>query len=178
MLVEDGRAFLHCRHHVHYGRQHLVLDFDETRGLFGDRRRARGDRRHGVPDVEHLVAGESVVAVVLVADVALGPLRKPFFRAGQIHRRHHSVDAGQGFRTARVDGENARVGVRAAQDKTVGHPRQVDVRAENRFTGHFVRAIVARQTRTDDVELGLLLRTHAFTSPETNSTDLTDETEK
>ena len=56
--MENRRAGLHRVIDVEHRRQHLVLDFDQAKRLLRDMRRGRGDHRHGMAVVHHLVAGD------------------------------------------------------------------------------------------------------------------------
>ncbi len=54
----------------HRGQQ-FVLDVDEAGCLLGGVRVARGNGGDGVPDIEHLVARQRIVAAILEAGVHL-----------------------------------------------------------------------------------------------------------
>ena len=103
---------------VEVGRQLLVGDVDEVER--GDRRVLvhRGHRRHPVADVAHPVDAEGIL-VRRPRDDAVG--------RGHVAPGHHRVDARGGLGPRRVDGDDARVRVRAAQDLGVQHAGEPDV---------------------------------------------------
>ena len=129
-LVDDRRVFRHRVLHVHHRLEHLVLDLDEVEGVLGDVGVVRGDGGHGVAAVERLVGGEDVVehparaGGLAFAHEQLGVVlpREVLVRDDRRHARQR-----RGLR--RVDRDNARVRVRAAQHPAVEQPRHPNVRA-------------------------------------------------
>ena len=117
-LVDQRRALCQGRRGLHRRGQHLVVHRDQLQGPDGGVLVDRRHSRHAVADIAHLVGGQGRL-IGGPGDHAVGP--------GQIRAGHHREDAGQGLGGAGVDGADARVGVRRAQDLAVGHARQAQV---------------------------------------------------
>jgi len=94
VVVQQGRVRRHRGLDVDDVGQHLVLDLDEIDRLGGDEGRGGRDRGHGVPLVEHLVAGHDIAREV--AEIHRPLADEGLFRAdlGEIGRGHDGAHAG------------------------------------------------------------------------------------
>jgi hypothetical protein len=167
-VVDPGRLGVHRRDGVDDRRQHLVVDVDQGARVLGDvpaRRRHRGHRLAGEADA---LDRDRVLGHGLGAE---GRHRLDELRglgAGQ-----HGHDARQRLRPRRVDRADARVGVRAAQDRRVEHAGHRHVADEGRAAGQQLRVLLARDAAPDPAEVlerrrvgtahGLLDGAHAAT---------------
>jgi len=111
LVVDDRCAGPDRLDLVEDGREHVVGHLDPSARLLGDRHALRGDRGDPVADVADLVVEADLVprSRVRPALAAGGVLH-----AGGVERVQHRVHARQGARLGVVDGDDARVGVRAA----------------------------------------------------------------
>ena len=101
VVVQQGRLGPHRRFDIDDVRQHVVVDLDQLACRFGDRGRGRGDRRHRMALVKHLVARHAVARQV-------AEIHRPFADErllGRDRRKvlpgHHPFDARQFERLAR-----------------------------------------------------------------------------
>src|SRR3990167_5481561 len=81
----------------------------------------------------------------------------------QVVTRNHAIDTRSRRGPQRVDGNNLRVGVRAAQDLGVGHADEFKVGDIGGFAGDFNPAVAARYRMVDDVKISFLFGAHALT---------------
>ena len=121
LVADHGRAGFHRLLRRDDGRQRVVVHVDQLERV--DRRvGVLGDDRRDLLSLEpHLVGGQDRLCVA-------GERRHP----GQVVLGHqlagdHRDDAGCGRRAGGVDRVDLRMGVRAAEDRHVQHPRQDDV---------------------------------------------------
>ena len=107
------------------GRQGLVLDLDQARGVLRDVAGRRDDAGNRLADEANLLGRQHrpVVGHDLLSRQAGGDRRDVRYVFRGQHERDSLVGAGR----RRVDLRHLRVGVRAAQEGRVQHPRQVDV---------------------------------------------------
>ncbi len=103
LLVQEGRVLAHGVEHVHHRRQALVFDFDQPDSLLGSMRVAGRDGSDGVPGIEHLVAGQRIVAAVLEPGIDLSLPGCERCVGREVRRRDHGVHAGIGRRAAGID---------------------------------------------------------------------------
>ena len=68
---------------VEYGRQGLIFDFDQRKGLMGDPFAFRGDEGHGVTHIAHLFAAN---------DGLVGNKGAKGFSPGHVRGRQHRCD--------------------------------------------------------------------------------------
>ena len=140
VLVQDGRARLHGLVDVDHPGQDLVVDLDQLQRLRRDPGRGRGDRRHGMPGVERLLARHDVAAVVAQVLDAQDRRLVP----GELHEvepGHDGLDARQRGRLLDVDRLDAGMRMGTAQDPADQHPRQRLVGAERCASGDLVHAV-------------------------------------
>ena len=97
---------------VEHGGQHFVLHVDEGQCLLGVVGAGRGYRRHGVPLVEHLLPRHQV-------EHGEGP--REWAGVREIRRCDHRLHAGVRLDATRVDAQDAREGMRAAQERDGEH---------------------------------------------------------
>ena len=165
VLVEQGGALFRGFQHVHHRQQHLIVDVDERKCLLRD---VRCTGRHGgdsVTDIEHLVAGQGIVAQVLEIHRAFAQSGGAILCLSEVVGGHYGIDAGQRLGAAGVDGADPGVGVRAAQDLAVQEARQVHVGAKLRAAGGLVCGVIPGWSGADDsVWLGRIGLFHSLTS--------------
>ena len=97
-------------HHVGHGRQRLVVDADESRGVFGDVARIGDDQHYRLAHMTHLAERDASLL-----DRRIGEARQRLSFLRRILTANHDDDAGQSQRRGLVDRFDPRVGVRAAQ---------------------------------------------------------------
>lgn len=122
--------------------QQLVFDSDQPQGAVGGLLIHRGDRGDHVSDIAHLVERDDR----LVAD------RDAVIGVGQLCRvgpGHHRSDAGECLGPARIDRQDARMRVRAAQHLGVKHPGNDDVKGIARRAGDLVGTIERGDRRAE-----------------------------
>ena len=150
VLVDDGRVVRHGLGQRQDRREHLVVHVNQGQGVLGYMGTACGDRRYRMPLVQgrpvrhdvlghqpHVSAGEHQVEILIANDRNVGCC-------------HHGENARERLRPARIDGPDARVGVRAPQDPPVEHAGKPDVGPVPGLAGDLLRAIVADGPRADD----------------------------
>ncbi len=155
VLVQQRGVVLHGIHHVHHRGQVLVLHPDELDGLLGHVGVDSGHRRHGMALVEHLVAGQDVVALELETLVSVAELLAGEGGEGKVPCRHHRLDAGVSLGLAGVDGLDAGMGVGAAQDFTMQQAGELDVGAVLGASGDFIHTVGPDGALADDLVLHL-----------------------
>src|SRR5919108_3433046 len=114
-------------------------------------RTGRRHRSYGMPFIQHLVLGETIVAHKPRVD------HRPFTEVshlarglGQLCCGHDGLDARKCHSAADVDALDVSVGVRAAQDLAVQEPREPHVSTILRPAGDLVRAVRADGPRAND----------------------------
>ncbi len=133
---------------VHDRRQRLVLDVDQLQGVVGRVLVGRDDERDLLALEAHLVAGEHGLGVV-------GDRRHP--RQAQrleVLGGDDRGDVGMRERLGRVDRDDARVRIRAAQDGAVHHAREPDVVEIVALAADEARVLLALQPAEADRALG------------------------
>ena len=120
--MDQRRAFLLCFHRVERNGERLVFDLDEVAGILGDVAVLGDNGRDRLAVMAHLLSGDQVL------DDRAGAERRQRRRPlRHVLARHDRDHARERRRLARVDADDARVRVRAAQDRRVRHARQLDV---------------------------------------------------
>ena len=150
LLVQQRGVVLHGVEHVGDRRQRFVFDLDLGGRFFGRVGVDRGDRRHGVTFIQHLVAGHAVGGKVGQVDGAFAEVGDLVRQIGPIRPRRHGQHAGRRLRRAGVDRLDPRVRMRAAEHLAVNQPRQLQVRPIDRPPGHLIGAVVTNRSRADD----------------------------
>jgi hypothetical protein len=152
-VVEDLRlAGLVGRGEVGAGGQRVVVHQDRLGRILGGIQAFRHHEGHRIADMAHLAAGEQeargiggarAVAVLQAAGMGQGadPVRR------QLLRRVDGEHAGHGPRIGGVDGEDRRMGVRAAQQVARGRAGDGEVVR--------VAALALQETRVLDATQGL-----------------------
>ncbi len=125
-----------------HGRQHLIVDSDELEGLLRDVAVGGGDGRDGVPLVQRLLEGQNVCRDHARIPLQLGKINEAVLHDGEVLRRGDGPHTGKRCGFARVDGVDARVGVRATQNLAVQHPRQVKIGAVSGGTRDLIQRVV------------------------------------
>ena len=154
IIVQNGRAGLHGFFDIENDRQ-LFVDHLDALGCFaGHIDRGCRHRRHRVAVIEHFRARHDVVAQR--AHVA-GTLAHRHLRAAldDVGAGDDGLHAGHGRGFAGIDGDDARVAMRAAQHHAVDHPRQREIGAVVGAAGHLVQTVGADGTRAHHLELAL-----------------------
>jgi hypothetical protein len=164
VLEQQRRILGHRLVDVDHVRQDLVLHVDEADRLARDGRAGRGHRGDSVPLVENLLTGHDVASHVPEIDCQALGADVGELVLGQIGAGHHGLDAGQRLRARGVDGDDARVGVRAPENLSEQRAGHVEVRAEHRRARHLRHAVGADRAGADPLE-GLLLHRHRKVSP-------------
>ena len=107
-------------------RQFLNLDYDEIGGILGGVGVLGENGGNGVADVTHDALGQHRLAIGIERrNAALAKINRRHL--GNVGRRPHRVDAGQGKRRARVDRNDAAVGVGGTDHPHVKLMRKIDV---------------------------------------------------
>ena len=130
VVVQYRGVRFHRRDGVDDVGQHLVVHLDEIEGPGRDGQVDGGDRRDGVPVVEHLLVGKDVLGHVPVVDHGLAGRLETRGEAREVGARQHRLDSRQGLRLRGVEGADPGVGVRASKDTSDQHVREGEVRAE------------------------------------------------
>ncbi len=145
VVVDRHRAGLARRLGGEIGRQHLVLDRDQRQRALGRRFIDRRHRGHRVAAVAHLVARQR--------KFVLGDRQH-----AEGHRRvlagAHRLHAGQRARGGRVDGQDARMRMRAAQDAPDQCAGRGDVGGITCAAGDLVEAVDQRRVHADAAGAG------------------------
>ena len=131
---------------VEVGVQDLVLHVDQAEGAAGG---VLVDGRDGgdlVPDEADLVDGERRL---------VGRPRDHAVARGQVRSGDHRMDPREVLRALRVDRDDARVGVGAAQRLRVQHARQLDVVGVDGRAGRLRVAVDLAVRLADDLELAV-----------------------
>ena len=126
------RRHLGRARHVVHGGQRLVLDGDGSHRPAGLLERLRGDDRDGLAVVAHAVDREHGLICELET-VGLRPRH--------VGVREHGVHARQRERRRDVDGEDARVRVRAPQRRAVQHPGDAEIARVGELAAHLRHAV-------------------------------------
>ncbi len=132
-------------------RQLLVFDVDETSGQLSGGLGLGGDGGDRLADIAHLAFRDRVLVLdegthaVVAAEVVAGQHR--------LHARHRE-------RLADIVGFDARMCVRAAEDRAVQHARAVEIGDVLRAPLHLLAHFGARKRRSD----GFRNRAHGFAS--------------
>ena len=125
---------------IEVGGQLLVLDVDQREGRVGGVLVDRRDRGHPVAHVADLVDAQRIL-VRRPGDDAVG--------GGHVPARHHSVHAFERLGPGGIDGDDAGVGVRAAQDLAVQHSGEADVVGVAGATGTLGASVDLAHRATD-----------------------------
>ncbi len=147
VLMDERGAGLQRLLHVHHRRQRLVVDLDVRQRVLGHVAGDGHDHGDGLAELPHLVLRQRDLRP-LVEDHPLHRRRRHEQRAvlpvvPEILRR---VDRDHPLALPRprgVDPEDAGMGVRAAQEGDVKHPRQIEVVHEQRPPGEQAGVLVA-----------------------------------
>ena len=138
-------------------RQDLVARLDQADGVLGDLGGDRRDRGDLLACVQHAAqpSGSALLLAGLV-DRAPGILGLPKGReAVRPVEDEHGLDAREARRARGIDGNDARMSVRAAQDRAMKHAAQLDVVGVGGPAGHLGRAVDAGDRLADDVQTGV-----------------------
>ena len=156
--MQDRRIVRHRLDDVDDVRQNFIIHIDQIERLARRGLAGRGNRRHGMAFIKRLFTGQNVAAHVGIIGLAFAD-RLAIGRRRQIGAGNHRLDADQGLRLRRVDRNDPRVGMGAAQDLAGQHSRQRKIGAEAGAPGYLVDAIGADRAFTDPFEL-LCFGTH------------------
>ncbi len=148
VLVQDGRTRLQGLVHVDDPGQHLVVDLDQLEGVGRDFVRYRRHRRDRVTHIERLLARHDVAAVEAQVLDAEGGRLVPW-ELDEVLADHDGLHAGQRQGLVEVDGPDAGMGVRAAQDLAPEHAGQGEVGSEGSTSRHLVDAVGPRRPLAD-----------------------------
>ncbi len=155
LLAQEWSIVAHRVAHIEDGSEGLVPHLDLRERFFGDVGIDGGNGCDGVAAVEGLLAGQDVVERFLDVDGALTELLHLVLGAREVLRRDYGEHAGVLLGFAGVDGEDARVSVRAAKDAAVNQARQMDVGAVLGAASYLLHAVRADRSGTDDFVLRL-----------------------
>ncbi len=117
-LLEQQHVVLARRVAIRHRRQRLDIDHDRFERILGNRRAVRHDDGDRLADIAHLVVGDDRLLVALELRQRLLPQRN-FRHVADIRRRDDSAHAGARARGLGIDGADAAVRNRAAQDDGV-----------------------------------------------------------
>ena len=176
--MDDRGVISHGRAHVHHRRQQFILHLDQVYGQFRIVRAVRGHRGQGMPVIQDLVFCHAVLRHLAHVEHA-GRARVDQFMldSGEVGAGDHRAHARKGFCGAGVDGDDARMGVRAAQYFTVQHVRQVKVIGEARLSGNLVQPVRAYRRGANHVKTVILRRfSHRYASAVLSAAFNTDRT--
>ena len=158
VIVQQWRTGRSRLFHVDHVGQDLIDDLDPAKGFLSNRRGGRSDGRDGVALVERLVPRHHVQGHVALVGRLLAALENRRGQVGEVRRGNHGLHAGKGAGPGRVDADDARVGMRAAQDTAHQLARHVEVRAIGRAACDLVRAVGPDRSGANDLEGGFLQR--------------------
>ena len=151
--MDDGSIVLHGVGCVQHRGENLVVYVDEGERLFGQVRAGGGHRRHCVPLVQGLFAGQHVPAVEPVVH------HRPLFLVDHLGGDFRQVGGGddgfhprQSQRPGRVDTPDAGMGVGATQNLAVQHPGQVDIGGVTGPAHHLVGSVMPDRTGAHHTE--------------------------
>ena len=164
ILMQQRRVRLHGFFGIEHDRQHLIFDFDQGGGFFGNVGADCGHRSHRMTVVKHLVMGDNVIAQFAQIGRIFPhflDLIGHFAQIGACTNRRH---ARQFFSGARVDRENAGMGMGAAHKFAIEHVGQVNIVGIHSTSGHLIHTIVADGAGADYfVAIGAIgCTTHQF----------------
>ncbi len=120
--MDERRAVLLRLERVEHDRQRLVLDLDQVARVLGDVAVLGDHGRDRLAVVAHLLDGDHVLDDRAGAE---GGKRRRML--GDVGARDDADHAGQRLGLRRVDGDDARVRVRAAHDRRMRHVLELDV---------------------------------------------------
>ena len=123
-----------------------------------------GHRCDRVTAIERLLGREDVVAHLHDIDGTFAQFFHLVFGGREILVGEYSEHAGMRFGGTRVDRDDSCVGVRAAQDASVDHPREADVGAVLRLASDLLHAVWPDRAGANYFVFGLFNGTH-ITSP-------------
>ena len=154
-LGDRRGARLHRRDRVDRRREHLVLDLDQVERLLGDRQLVGGDRRHRLAREDDAIDRQHRV----------GPGGRLVLQLRDVRRDQDRPHAGQRPGPARVDLEDAGVGVGAAQELRVEQAARLEVGHVLDLAGDLLGAVRARDGEPDPADLARRLhRRHGLSS--------------
>ena len=140
---------LHRLHRVGQHRQRCIVHVDQGGRVLGGVAIDRGDRRHRLARVPDLLDRQRVLHHRLGAEGGQGIGQLLGILAGD-----HREDAGQRASPARVDADDARMGVRAAEHRRVCHARQPHVVGVGGAPHQQARIFQSRDVLADPGALG------------------------
>jgi len=144
-VMEDWGVGSHALGGAGHGWEDFVFNVDEGKGLFGDVVVDGGDTHYRLANVEGLVTGEDVVALVAPVGLVRAGL-------GEVGGGYDGADAFEGLGAGGVDGLDVGVGVGATQDLAVKEVRGLVVCAVARSAGDLVGAVMADRPGADNIE--------------------------
>lgn len=111
--------------HVHDRRQGVVFDLDQAKRVFRDIARFRHHHGHRLADMPDLLDGDA-----MLDDRRRAEGRHRPGPVGKFPARQHQKHPGKRLGLRGVDRKDAGMGMRAWQDRRMGHARQVQVIGE------------------------------------------------
>ena len=163
LLVQHRGVGRHGGFDVDDMRQDFIRDLDQRQSRIGDGVGGRGDRSHRMAFIQRLAARHDVQR--LVAEIG-GTFADEGFRrvdVRQVGGGHHRFHAGQGFGLGGVDLDDARMGVRAAQDFADELAGQPEIGAIGGAAGDFFHPIRANRTGANNAQIGFVAnKGHTF----------------
>ena len=136
-----------------YGRQFLVLDFEQIQGLFRRRLVYRCNRGHRISDIANFIHRHDGLIFIGGAEHPEPPL---------IIAGDDGVNSGQRFGPAAIDASQPGMRIGTAEDFGVSHSRQFDIHRVHRFARDLFLTVHPRCCFADDVKSLSLL--HSSTS--------------
>jgi hypothetical protein len=153
VLMQDGCVVAQGLLDADDMRQHLVVHLDQPERLLGDRLAGRGKGGDRLALVEHLALGHALLRDIFEVQCAFRTGDQARFYGREVGARDDRLDAGQRFGLPDVDAADARVGMRAAQHRTLKHVRGDIVGAIDRLAGDLLDPIGAYRAAADETEL-------------------------
>ena len=147
-FADHRRALFHSVVDIGHMRQDLVFNLHRLGRIPRKPRRRRGDRRHRMAIIKCALSRHAVFHDVPVC--ALLP-------TGEIGARHHGLDPFHGKRLARVDPDDPRMGMRAAHDGAMKHPRRRSIRPIARLARDLIKPVGPVRPCADNAEFLLIL---------------------
>ena len=151
-LVEQRGVLAHRLLGAEYRREDLVRDVDQLERFFGDVDALGGHRRHGMPFVEHLARRKDILSLHPVVIQAGSEVELLGLLYGHVLAGDDRFHPRQRQSTAAIDGEDTRVGVRAAKHLAVEEVSQEKVGAVPCAAGDLVIPVVADGPGADDAQ--------------------------
>ena len=163
--MDQRRIRLHSFTSVQHRSQHLIVHFNERKGLLRDVLGIGGYGSNGVALVESLVPGHDIVTEMHVVQGSLACLNLYISSNGHVFARYYRMDAWQRQGFAGINTLDLGVSMRAAKYLSPQHACHVVVDAIDSTASDLVRPIVPDRRCANDLVFLVLYARHYFLPP-------------